>query len=214
MAYSLDRIQEAIDTLRNSIEKKSNFTESVEVLLGLREIDLKDPSKRFNISIILPHPIREKTKLGVFAEGELAVSAKKLGLKVISKEEVETLVKDPKTAKNLASEYDFFVALAPLMPLVGRYWGKFLGPRGKMPKPIAPSTDLEKLLAQYNRTITLRLRTNPSINAKIGTINNSNKELAENTNSIISTLVNKLERGVQQIKKVSIKTTMGKAISI
>ncbi len=214
MAYSIDKIQEAITKVRNSAEKKPKFTESVEILVGLREIDLKDPSKRFNISAVLPHPVRKKTKLGVFAEGELAVHANKLGLRVISKEETESLAKDPKAAKKIASDYDFFVALAPLMPLVGRYWGKFLGPRGKMPKPIPPSSDLEKLLSEYNRTINLRLRTNPSINSKIGTIENSDQELAENASSVINTLANKLERGIQQINKVSIKTTMGKIIHL
>ena len=73
----------------------------------------------------------------VFASGELALKSKKVADLVISLEEIEELVDYKKISKRLVNENDFFIAEAPLMPVIDkkvRY--TLLGLRGRMPKPI------------------------------------------------------------------------------
>ncbi len=215
MSVSPTQIQQAIFKARElGAERNRKFTETMELSVGLRNIDLKNPSNRFNFEIRLPHELRENVKVAVFCDGDLATRAASLGLRVIGREELESFGKNPKDAKKLAVQFDFFVAMAPFMPLIGRYLGKILGPRAKMPKPVPPTyQDLEQLVANYRRTIILRVKTQPVVCVPVGKVSRTDDELVENANVILQSLIGKLEKGQQQIKKVSFKTTMGPSVT-
>ena len=43
-----------------STEKKRKFTETVEMVFGLKDLNLKDPSNRFNIETLLPFEIKKE----------------------------------------------------------------------------------------------------------------------------------------------------------
>lgn len=211
MSYQASVIQTAIKKVRDS--KKRKFVESIEILVSLRDINLKDPSQRFNLETRVPHPLKKKLKLALFASGDLAVKAKAIdAFTVIEKGQIEQISKETKRAKKLANENDFFLSDRQFMPLVGRYFGKILGPRGKMPKPVQPNADVESLKQEYARTIRLRLRENPCINARVATLDNTDNEIIENIQSAISSINGKLPRGSQQIRKVYIKSTMSPSI--
>ena len=155
-----------------------------------------------------------KSNIAIIAEGDLAVKSKDSGLMTLSRADIERLAKEPKNAKKLANEISFFLAEPPMMAIVARFLGKILGPRGKMPKPIPPNADLDKFIERYNRTVKLRLKTTPVINAKIGKADLDDKTLAENANSLIQTLTARLPKGVTQIKSIYVKTTMGPSSKI
>lgn len=211
MSYQASAIQTAIKKVRDS--KKRKFVESIEILVSLRDINLKDPSQRFNLETRVPHPLKKKINLALFASGDLAVKAKAIdAFTVIEKGQIEQISKETKRAKKLANENDFFLSDRQFMPLVGRYFGKILGPRGKMPKPVQPNADVESLKQEYARTIRLRLRENPCINARVATLDNTDNEIIENIQSAISSINGKLPRGSQQIRKVYIKSTMSPSI--
>lgn len=214
MSFSATQIHQAISKAKElGAERKRKFTETLEILVGLRNIDLKNPSNRFNIEVRLPHNLREDVRVAVFAEGDLATRAGNLGLRIVGRDELEAFGKDPKGAKKLANSHDFFVAMAPFMPLIGRFLGKILGPRAKMPKPIPPAfQDLEGLISNYKRTVILRVKTQPVMCVPVGKVSSSEDELTENASVIIQSLLGKLERGQQQIKKITFKTTMGPSV--
>lgn len=214
MSLSATQIHEAIQKAKElGAERKRKFTETLEVSVGLRNIDLKNPSNRFNFEVRLPHALREDVKVAIFAEGDLATRAEGLGLRVIGREELEALGKNPKDAKKLSNSYDFFIAMAPFMPLVGRFLGKILGPRAKMPKPVPPTfRDLESLVSNYRRTVVLRVKTQPVVCVPVGKVTSSEDDLTENASVIIQSLLGKLEKGPQQIKKITFKTTMGPSV--
>ena len=211
MSYQPKDISKAIKKIRES--KKRNFTESVEILVSLRDINLKDPSQRFNLETKVPHPLKKKINLGLFTTGDTAVKASAIdGYTVIDKDQIEQISKETKRAKQLADDNDFFLSDRQFMPLVGRYFGKILGPRGKMPKPIPPNADVEALKDEYARTIRLRVRENPCINARVATLDNSDEEITENIQSAITSISQKLPRGTQQIRKIYLKSTMSPSV--
>ena len=211
MSYQQNAIQDALKKVRES--KKRNFIESIEILVSLRDINLKDPSQRFNLETKVPNPLKKKINLALFAEGDLATKAASAdNITVINKDQLEQYSKEIKKAKGLADENDFFLADRQFMPLVGRFFGKVLGPRGKMPKPVPANVDINSLQDEYARTIRLRVRENPCINARVATLENSDQEIVENINSAISSIQGKLPRGSQQIRKIYIKSTMGPSI--
>ncbi|MFW9780325.1 MAG: 50S ribosomal protein L1 [Candidatus Heimdallarchaeota archaeon] len=219
MSYTSSRLEEAISQAKTKSQerRKRNFEETVEISIGLRDLDLKNPSNRINLETIVPNDLgaaSKSPKVAVFAEGDLAVRTNDLGLRTIGREEIEQLSKEPKSAKKLANEFAFFLAQPQLMAVVARFLGKVLGPRGKMPKPIPPRTDLQQLVNRYDRTVKLRLKSSPVINAPIGKAGQPDKDLAENASTIIQAISGRLPKGMVQVKSVSIKTTMGPTVKL
>ncbi|MFB0544895.1 MAG: 50S ribosomal protein L1, partial [Asgard group archaeon] len=69
--------------------------------------------------------------------------------------------------------------------------------------------DVEALLDQYKRTVRLRLRDTPVLNARVGTVDMDPEKIAENIMTVMETLERKLEHGMNNIKALTVKTTMG-----
>ncbi len=194
--------------------KKRKFTESVEIAVNLKDVDLKKPENRINTELVLPYNIGKEPRICVIASGETAVKAKELEVKILDKDELQSLTGNKKAIRKLAKAFDFFVATVDLMPLVGRVLGAILGPRGKMPKPIPPNVDLKSVIENYKKTIKLRIRDNPCLHAKVGIRGMDEEKLAENINAVISFLEEKLERGPNNIKSIYLKTTMGSPVKV
>ncbi len=191
------------------------FTESVDIAVNLKDINLQDPSKRFQMDVRLPHPLEKEIKICVLGEGSHLVEAESAGAaRIINKDELDNISREPKLAKKLAQQYDFFIATASLMPQIGRSLGKFLAPRGKMPKPLPPTAPIEPLMNNFQSTIQIRLRQSPVIHARIGTIDMEIDFIVENALNVVRTIEGRLEKGEHNIRTIYIKTTMGPAIKV
>jgi len=207
-----------LNAVKEAKEKagKRNFTQSVELILTLQDIDMKSPEGRLQENVELPHPPPEKTnKICVIATGELALKAKRANADlVIDRAELEALGGKRKELRKIANEYDFFIAEAPLMPLVGKILGAVLGPRGKMPIPVPPTADIESLLDKHRKTVVIRMRNQPVIQCRVGTENMKEEELAENIQAVLKAVEGKMKRGIKNIRTIHIKTTMGAPVKI
>ncbi|MFX0195416.1 MAG: 50S ribosomal protein L1 [Candidatus Hodarchaeota archaeon] len=214
MAVSDEAIKEAIKKARERSHKR-NFLESVDMVINIQDMDLADPKNRFDLEVRLPHPTSKQAAICVIAEGDLAVRAQRAGVDLlIEREDLEKLASNPKTLKNIVETHDFFVATAPLMPQVGRFLGRVLGPRGKMAKPIPPNADIEPIIARLRQSTRLRLRKNPTIHVRVGTTDMKDDELNANIDAVFTNLLERFEKGVQNIRSIYIKTTMGKPVKI
>ncbi|AJC71829.1 MAG: 50S ribosomal protein L1 [Thermococcus sp.] len=214
MAFDRQKLVEAVKEAK-ARAKPRNFTQTVEMAVNLKDIDLRKPENRFKLEVVLPHGRGKEPKIAVIADGAVAEAAKKLGLDVISGEQLEELAKSPREARKLAKRYDFFIAAAPLMPKIGKYLGRYLGPRNKMPQVVPPTmTNLEPIVERLKRTVRIQLKNNPVVHARIGTEDMDDEKLAENAEAVLNAIINKLERGENQVKSVYIKTTMGPAVKV
>jgi large subunit ribosomal protein L1 len=196
--------------------KKRNFTQSVELILNLKDIDMKSPEGRIQERIELPHPSSEKpNKICVIATGELALKAKRAKANiVIEKDELGGLAGKKKDLRKIANDYDFFIAEAPLMPRVGKILGPTLGPRGKMPVPVPPTADISGLIKKYSKMVSVRMRNQPVIRCRVGTESMKEEEIAENVQTILRAIERKLKRGMKNIKTIYLKTSMGTPVKI
>lgn len=204
----------AIETVKKALEaaKPRQFKESVEVALNLREVDLSVPKNRIDEEIVLPKGRGKVVKICVFASGELALKAKDVADLVIQPQEIETYAGDKRKAHKLAQEYDFFVAEAPLMPVIGRRLGIVLGPRGKMPRPVPPTADPTNLINAMRSTVRVRSKDRRTFHAAIGTRDMKAEDLADNLDALLRRVMGKLERGRFNIASAYVKTTMGPAV--
>ncbi|MCF0225908.1 MAG: 50S ribosomal protein L1 [Methanobrevibacter sp.] len=195
--------------------KPRNFTQSMDVIINVRDLDVKKPENRFNEEVTLPNGRGKDVKIGVIADGELIVQAKNAGVDlVINKEDLEALGKDRKAAKKAANSVDFFIAQADMMPLVGRFLGPVLGPRNKMPKPVPASIKLDPLLERLQSTIKVGIKQQPSIQIIVGSQDMPDSEIAENIETVLTVLDRQLDKGRSQIKSMFIKTTMGPTVRV
>ena len=189
--------------------KKRNFTETVELAINLKDVDLSIPKNRITDDIILPNGRGRAVKICVIGGGELALKAKDVADVVITPEELQTIADDKKQAKKLANSTDYFIAEAPLMAVVGKRLGTVLGPRGKMPKPIAPGVDPTAMIDGLRRTVSVRTKDRMTFHAPVGTVEMSVEELADNIETILKRVELKLEKGRMNIASSYVKTTMG-----
>jgi large subunit ribosomal protein L1 len=196
--------------------KKRNFPQSIELIVNLKNIDLKRPENRIQEVVELPHAFLEKgNKICVIASGELALKAEKAGADVVIKrEELEALAGDKKKQKKLSKSYDFFIAEAPLMPLIGKILGPILGPRGKMPAPVPPRADIAQQLHKYEKAVRLGMRRQPVLQCCVGTENMQNEEIVENIQAVFGRIERKLKKGLLNVQSVFIKTTMGPVVLV
>jgi len=214
MSLDTKTILEAIKKVRERSEEKK-FNQSIELIINLRDIDMKKPEAKIQETIELPHAPSKKAKVCVIATRELALKAKKAGAElVIGNAELETLATDKKRQKQLANNYDVFIAEAPLMPLIGKTLGSTLGPRGKMPKPVPLTVNIKTQIEKWKKTVTIRLRGQPILQCVIGTEDMKDEEIAENIMTVVRRLEGRLKRGLKNITTICLKTTMGPIVKI
>ncbi len=198
-------VNDAIKELRNS--KKRNFKQSVDFILTLKNIDLKNPENRISKQIALPHGKGKDAKVGIFSDNLS-------GDNVIDSETLNKIAKNKKEAKKLVRTYDFFIAEAPMMLTVGKTLGRYLGPLGKMPKPFPPKAKVDKLVEDLKKSVMIKLKDNPTIQCPVGIEDMSDEEIEENVKFIFNQILSMLPKKRAQIKDMYLKLTMSKPIKI
>lgn len=218
---SMHRVKDMINALIDAINKAKNnskkrsFTQSVELIVTLKGIDIRKPENRIIAKVELPHEItKRKTKICVIADGDLALKAKDVQVDaIISKQDLEKLKENKKMAKKIANDYDFFLAMADLMPVVGKILGPALGPRGKMPDLITLSSDIRKLVETLRRSVLVKMRATPQVQCIIGSEDMDTKDIAENAMAVIN-FIDKRFPLITHLSNIYIKTTMGPAVKV
>ncbi|MDP1551852.1 MAG: 50S ribosomal protein L1 [Methanobacteriaceae archaeon] len=209
--------QEILEAVKKAKEqtKPRNFTQSIDVIISIKDLDVNKPENKFDEEVSLPNGRGKEVKIAFIADGELAVQAQNAGADlIISKNGLEDLGKDRKEAKKLANQHNFFVAQADMMPMVGRFMGPVLGPRKKMPKPVPASAKPEPILERLRSTVKVRIKDQPVIQTMVGTQDMDEEMIAGNIEAVLSILDRKLEKGRNQIKSMHIKTTMGPVVRV
>jgi large subunit ribosomal protein L1 len=205
-----------MESIKKAIEgsKERKFLESIELSFNLRDIDLSIPKNRVDEDIQLPKGRGKRIKIGIFGSEEIAIKAKGEADLIVKPEDIESIAGDKKRAKKIAIEHGWFLAEAPLMPVIGKRLGVFLGPRGKMPRPVPPGSDPKPLIKNLRKTIKVRSKDKMTFHTAVGTKDMKLEDLAENIEAVIKRVERKLEKGHHNIKNIYVKTTMGPAIKV
>lgn len=195
------KLDEALKALSEA--PKRNFVQSYDLIVALKNIDLKKPENKFSKDIILPHGRGKEINVGI-------ISDKIEG--ALTKTDVETI--DKKGVRELTKKYEFFLCEAPLMPLVGKTLGKYLGPKGKMPKLLPPNTDPAAMVEEAKKSVRIRVRDSPVVQVAVGTEAMTQSQVKENVEKVMEELKKTLPKGVSQIKVVMLKLTMNKPVKV
>jgi large subunit ribosomal protein L1 len=204
-----NQLKNIVKNARDGI-KKRNFTQSAELTLILKDIDVK---KGFSVNEVvnLPNKTTKTSSVCVFASGDMGMRARKAQVdRVIEPDELDRLGTNKKDARKVVKAYDFFLADTSLMSSVGRSLGQFMGPKGKMPSPIAYGAPIENIAERFRGSVRARAKNQLNISAKIGDEKMQDEHLANNALAIISAIEKKLPQGDKNIRNAIIKFTMSK----
>jgi len=208
---SAGSITESIAKARQGEKRK--FDQTWDLIFALKNVDLKKPENRFSLDFQLPAGRGRKTKVAFIAEA-LLDDAKKHADLAIGRAEIDALAKDRKTLKKVAKDYDFFIAEAPLMPLIGKSLGVVLGTRGKMPMPVPPKAKGDALVEAARNYVRITLRNTPTIQVPIGTESMKDEDVRKNLEAVFNAVKDKLPKGKNSIRAVFVKLTMGKPVKV
>lgn len=207
------QIQQQVAKARAEDYKKRNFSQSFELVVTLKDIDVKKLDLNVNEVVFLPNKLSEEAKVAVFAVGDNALRAERAGAdRVIEAGELDRLASEKRTAKKLAREYQFFLADTGLMPKIGKILGQYLGPKGRMPTPVPPAAPLETMLSRYRTAVRVKARGSLSVAGKIGDESLDDSKIADNALAVIGQVEKKLPNGEKNIHSLLVKKTMGKVV--
>ena len=208
------KIIKAVEEAKKSSEKRK-FKQSVELLLILKDIDLKKPENRINELIELPNSPGKPIRIGVFTTGDLAVRARLAKADVVlEKGDLIRLTDDKKKIKELVNSLDFFIAEAPLMPQIARSMGRVLGPRGKMPVPVLPTVSIDAVVKKHRKSVRIRVKDQLNVQCRVGAEDMPSENIADNVQAVIIGVENRLVKGLANIRRAYVKTTMGSLVEI
>jgi len=209
----VERVQ-ILNAVNSAIEKapKRNFQESMEIIVNLRNIDMAQPKNRIDETMLLPHGTGRTEKIAVLGKGDITTQAKAAGVDlIIGPEEIERLGGEKREARQMADTYRFFLAETGVMPLVGRFLGTRLGPRGKMPQPIPQGVDIGPIVERLRKSVKFRTKDKKTFHVKVGSTGMNPDEVAENIDAVLKKVEANLESGTMNIRSIYVKTSMGPA---
>jgi large subunit ribosomal protein L1 len=194
--------------------KERKFKESVDIAITLKGVDLSQPKYRIEEEVLLPKGRGREVKIGLFGGAEIAAKAKGVADIIIVPEQIEEYADDKRKARKLVGAHNYFVAEAPLMPLIGKRLGAVLGPRGKMPKPIPPGSDPSAMIGSLRKTVRVRSKDRKTFHTMVGTKDMSPDDLTANIKAVVQRVTGRLEQGEHNIASIYVKTTMGPAVRL
>ncbi|MBS3969761.1 MAG: 50S ribosomal protein L1 [Clostridia bacterium] len=189
----------------------AKFDETVEVAVKLG-VDPRHADQQVRGTVVLPHGTGKDVKVLVFAKGEKAAEAEKVGADYVGADDL--------IEKIQGGWLDFDVAIATpdMMGVVGKL-GRVLGPRGLMPNPKAGTVtfDVGRAVQESKAgRIEYRVDKAGSIHAPLGKISFEAEKLYENFDALLGALIKAkpaASKG-QYIRQIYIAATMGPGIPI
>lgn len=210
-------ILEALQKLREG--KKRSFSQSVDLIVNLKDVDLKKTDQQVDFFAQLPKLEGRKLAICALVGPEMKEAAKEIVDTVVEEADFDKYARNKKEAKKLAEKHAFFIAQANLMPKVATSFGRILGPKGKMPNPKAGAVvplkaDLRPLAARLQRTVRVTSRTVPVLHCVAGSESMSDEDLAENISNVYDQIIHHLPNEEANVKSVLLKLTMGAPVRL
>ncbi len=211
------KLLEFLKQLREKSPKK-NFVQKIDIIINLRNLNLKNPEENVDVFVNLPYAPGKKIKVCALVGKELEDQAKIFD-KVIKKEEFSRYNNNKKELKKIAKEFDYFIAQANLMTDIAKIFGKTLGPRNKMPNPksgsvVVPTSNLSELKMKLEKTVRLKTKNEAILKTYIGNESMKDEDLIDNLISIHDSVIKALPQGEGNIKEIILKLTMGQPLKI
>lgn len=213
--------EDVISTLKQlkEISPKREFNQSVDLIINLKELDLKKPEEQLDVWVSLAHAKGKTVRIAALVGPEMQAQAKTACDTVITHDEFKQYEGKKKEIRKLARTHDLFIAQANIMPDVAKFFGRVLGPRGKMPNPkagcvVPPNANLKVLTEKLKKTLHVVAKTQLSAKCSIGKQDMTDEQLTENILTVTNTVLHALPQEQNNIKSMLLKYSMGPVLKI
>jgi len=198
---------------------KRKFSQSIDLIFNLKDLDLKKPEEQLDVWVPLPQAKGKPVRIAALIGPELKDQAKAACDTVITHDEFKRYEGKKKEIRNLAKKHDLFIAQANIMPDVARYFGRVLGPRGKMPNPkagcvVPPNANLKALTDKLKKTLHVTAKTQLSAKCSIGKEDMPEEQLMDNIMTVYNAVVRALPQENNNIRAILLKYSMGPVIPV
>jgi large subunit ribosomal protein L10Ae len=209
---SRDTYEEAVAAiLKYSKEtKQRKFVETVELQIMLKNYD-PSRDKRFSGTVRLPHTAKRTLKVCVLGDAAHCDEAKENNIPCMDVEELKKLKRNKKLVKNLAAQYDAFLASAPLLKQIPRLLGPGLLKAGKFPSAVTHDEKITDKVEELKTTIKFQMKKVLTLGVAIGHVGMTDEELTKNAIQAVNFLVSLLKKNWQNVRSLNLKSTMGPA---
>ncbi len=210
-------ILKAVQVLKQEA-KPRKFTQAVDLVVTLRDLNLKNPEEQVDFYMSLPHPVTKKRKICAFTGAELTDSARQVCDLVITQDDFSKYA-DKKQLRKMAAAYDYFIAQGNLMQKVAQSFGRVLGPRGKMPNPksgavIAANANMRQVYERFQSIVRVAAKKEPVIHVTVGRQDMPEEEVIENIANVYDQIIHHLPQEKNNIRTVYLKYTMSKPVKV
>jgi large subunit ribosomal protein L1 len=202
-------VEEAVGLIKANASAK--FDETVEIAVNLG-VDPRHADQMVRGKVTLPAGTGKDVRVAVFARGEKAEEAKAAGADIVGAEDLM------ETIQGGTIEFDRCIATPDMMPIVGRL-GKILGPRNLMPNPkvgtVTPDVTSAVESAKGGE-VQFKVDKGGIIHGRVGKASFEAARLAQNVRAFVEAVSRAKPSGAKgtYIKKVSLSSTMGPAVSV
>merc|ERR1712135_87128 len=171
-----------------------------------------DPQKdkRFSGTVRLKNIPRPKMNICILGDESHCDEAKANNLSYMDVDALKKLNKDKKLVKKLAKKYDAFLASESLIKQIPRLLGPGLNKAGKFPTMLTHQDDMVGKVNDIKATIKFQMKKVLCLNVAVGNVSMTDDQLVQNLNLSINFLVSLLKKNWQNVKSLTIKSTMGK----
>jgi len=214
MALDEQKLQTAVAQLH---AEKRGFSQSYDLLVSLKDLNLKDPKDQIEFFATVPHTLGKKRTVCALVGPEMIDEAKKTADLALEQSQFEKMPK--KELRKVAAKFDYFVGQANIMPKIAGSFGRVLGPRGKMPNPkagciVPPKAPLTPLMERLQKTVKVSAKKSPNVQVLIASQGMTTQQVVENVRSLYDQLVHNLPKEENNVKAVYLKVTMSKPIKL
>ena len=212
-----ETIQKALNELKEKSQKRK-FTQTIDLIVNLKELNLKNPQDQVDFFALLNFDKGRKTKVCALIGPELKDEAEKFCDTVITVDQFPQYAEKKKLRK-LAEDHDFFLGQSDMMTKIAQVFGRVLGVRNKMPNPkggcvIVPKTPLGPLCTKLQKTIRISAKTSPSIKCAVAKESMKEEEILDNILTLYNQIVHHLPKEENNVKNVFLKMTMSKPVKV
>ena len=153
-------------------------------------------------------------KVCVLGDQKHCDEAKAENVPCMTADDLKKLNKDKKLIKKLAKGYDAFLASESLIKQIPRILGPGLNKAGKFPSVLSHSDSLTAKVEELKATIKFQMKKVLCLSVAIGHAEMTPEELSANISLGINFLVSLLKKNWQNVRALTIKSTMGKPVRL
>jgi len=212
-----EKMKLAINQMLTTRAKKRNFSETVDLQIGLKDYD-PNKDKRFAGSVKLPYVPRPRLRVVVIGDAAHMDKCKEAGIDCIDadtlKKKIDPADKKGKEVKKWSRKYNLVFISESLVKQLPKLGGPFLTKWGKFPTVIQANDDLNSKIMEMRQTVKFQLKKVLCLGVAVANDTMTEEQIRQNLNMSINYLVSLLKKGWNNIKSLYVRTTMGQAVKL